>query len=77
MGTKIDVQGDGKLCQLKDLKDLKDRKCIKVEEVWIKFERLRKVVNLSQKFNTMDKIINIGLWLPNSLLLQIQPTTPI
>jgi hypothetical protein len=50
MVTKIDVQGDGKLCQLKDLK--KDRKCIKVEEVWIKFERLRKVVNLSQKFNT-------------------------
>jgi hypothetical protein len=32
--TKIDVQGDCKLCQLKDLKDLKDRKCIKVEEVW-------------------------------------------
>ncbi len=30
--TKIDVQGDCKLCQLKDLKDLKDRKCIKV--VW-------------------------------------------
>jgi hypothetical protein len=34
MGACCDVQGDSKLCQLKDLKDLKDRKCIKVEEVW-------------------------------------------